>query len=124
MNADLPSDLIDRLLSLHDWCREVEALLEGANDTLFETRRVHELALSKAVEQVGELSGRILRKHPGFAAAHPELELLAAYTMRNRLVHGYDDVIVAIVVATGRRDIPVLKAALEPILSEAGEDVA
>lgn len=50
--------------------------------------------------------------------------LQAAYGMRNRLAHGYDDIIVQIVVNTGRHDIPALRATVERILTDAGEPLS
>ncbi|MDY8110987.1 HepT-like ribonuclease domain-containing protein [Fulvimarina sp. 2208YS6-2-32] len=119
----LPDDIVDLLIAIRRWCDDVEALLDGERDALFQESRVHELALSKSIEQVGEFCGRLLRKHPEFADLHPELELRPASAMRNRLVHGYDDVVISVVIATGRRDIPVLKKAVDAILQDAGEDV-
>lgn len=116
--------LIDDLMALRRWCREAEALVEGQLDTLFLENRVYELALSKAIEQVGEVSRRIVTRHPDFARGHVDLELEAAYGMRNRLAHGYDDVIVEIVVNAARRDVPKLRAAIEKILIDAGEDLS
>ena len=52
------------------------------------------------------------------------VQLPAAYKMRNRLVHGYDDVLVSVVVDTGRWDIPPFKVLIEAILTDAGEDLS
>ncbi|MAU94633.1 MAG: hypothetical protein CMP81_01905 [Fulvimarina sp.] len=116
--------MADLLRSLVKWCRETEGLLAEAPDEIFAQSRLHELALSKAVEQVGELCGRLLLKYPSFAEQNEALELQAAYGMRNRLGHGYDDIIVQIVVNTGRHDIPALRAAVERILTDAGEPLS
>ncbi|WP_425342126.1 HepT-like ribonuclease domain-containing protein [Jiella mangrovi] len=61
---------------------------------------------------------------PGFARALAELELEAANGMRNRVAHGYEDAIVEIVLNAARHDVPKLRAAVEKILSDAGEDLA
>ncbi|WAP68115.1 HepT-like ribonuclease domain-containing protein [Jiella pelagia] len=114
--------MIDDLIALRRWCREAEALVEGNPDALFSENRVYELALSKAMEQIGEVSRRIITKHPDFARGRVDLELEAAYGMRNRLAYGYDDVIVEIVVNAARHDVPKLRAAVEKILIDAGED--
>lgn len=116
--------LIDDLMALRRWCFEAEALVDEKPDALFSQNRVYELALSKAMEQVGEVSRRIISRYPDFALQHADLELEAAYGMRNRLAHGYDDVIVEIVVNAARHDVPKLRAAVEKILTDAGEDLA
>lgn len=116
--------LIGDLAALRRWCREAEALVEGKPDALFSESRVYELALSKAIEQVGEVCRRIITRHSEFARDHVDLELEAAYGMRNRLAHGYDDVIVEIVVNAARHDVPKLRTAVEKILINAGEDLS
>ena len=40
------------------------------------------------------------------------------------MAHGYDDVIVEIVVNAARHDVPKLRAAVEQILIDAGEDLS
>ncbi|MBC8131066.1 MAG: DUF86 domain-containing protein [Rhizobiaceae bacterium] len=51
-----------------------------------------QLAVAKAIEWTGELSGRIVKKWPDFVLDHPDIELKGAYLMRNRLAHGYETV--------------------------------
>ncbi|MBP0615012.1 hypothetical protein J6595_05400 [Jiella sp. KSK16Y-1] len=40
------------------------------------------------------------------------------------MAHGYEDAIVEIVLNAARHDVPKLRAAVEKILSDAGEDLA
>lgn len=61
---------------------------------------------------IGEASRNIARDHPRFTAAHPELPLVAAYEMRNALMHGYFKVDFAIVWKTIEIDLPRLREQL------------
>lgn len=46
-------------------------------------------AVSMALLTIGELSGRLAQKHPGFAEQHPEVPWSMIRAMRNRIAHGY-----------------------------------
>jgi uncharacterized protein with HEPN domain len=58
-----------------------------------------------------------MRYHPGFAQAHPELEIVEAYRMRNRLAHGYDTIEWRIVWDTATAYVSVLVARARELLS-------
>ncbi|MER0237134.1 hypothetical protein [Fulvimarina sp. MAC8] len=75
----LSDDIVGLLLLLRRWCVEAEEMISGQPDALFSESRIHELALTKVIEQVGEVSGRLLRRNPEFVAANSELELAPAY---------------------------------------------
>lgn len=58
---------------------------------------------------IGEASREIERLFPNYFQAHPELPLVDAYRMRNRLVHGYSTIDLATVWRTSTEDLPGLK---------------
>jgi len=82
--------------------------------------RTH-LAVWKCVEVLGEASSRILKLDPDFASRYPELQLKAAYAMRNRLTHDYSDVDLAILWTTINDFIPPMVDAARRILRERRE---
>ena len=74
-----------------------------------------QFAIVRALEIVGEAAARVT---PPTRAAHPEIPWSAVVGMRNRPVHGYFDVDLAIVWRTATESLPVLIEALEKILTD------
>jgi len=60
----LPEGLIDRLVGLHEACLRVERVTEAMTYQTLSSGEIEQLALSKAIELVGEVSSGILRKYP------------------------------------------------------------
>jgi len=75
---------------------------------------MHEAVLLN-LHTIGESSRRVLDADPEFAERHEDLDLRDAYAMRNRLVHDYDEVSLAIVWNTLEINLPNLQAAVERI---------
>jgi uncharacterized protein with HEPN domain len=116
MAKDIPDipELASRVLK---WCSVVEQLATSRSEAQFLSDIVSQLAAAKAIENVGENCGRILRYYPEWAAAHPELELAHAYRFRNRISHGYDGLDFKIVWQAAVSDIPKLAADLKQAMS-------
>ena len=57
---------------------------------------------------VGEAANNIQRGDPAFADRHSEIPWLLMYTMRNRLMHGYDTIDLELVWKTVQEDLPNL----------------
>jgi uncharacterized protein with HEPN domain len=72
-------------------------------------------AVIRRLEVLGEAARRV---SPEFSETRPELPWSKMVSMRNFLIHEYDDVDFAIVWETVKNDLPPLIAALEEILSE------
>jgi uncharacterized protein with HEPN domain len=70
------------------------------------------LAISKALEIIGEAAARISAE---MRTAHPEIPWSDIIGMRNRLVHEYLRVDLRKVSDTARDDIPPLIALIEPL---------
>jgi uncharacterized protein with HEPN domain len=66
-------------------------------------------AVIRNLEILGEASHNIETRYPAFAAAPPELPLVAAYQMRNAVAHGYFKVDWGIVWNTVHGDLPNLR---------------
>ena len=66
-------------------------------------------AVIRNLEVVGEASKNILKHYPEFSTSRPEIQLSAAYQMRNAVSHGYFAVDLKIVWSTVERSIPELK---------------
>ena len=101
---------------LWDMCEAAHTardLVAGMNLQAFLEDRRTQLALERALELVGEAARRV---SAGFRDAHPELPWRSIVGLRNVLVHDYGEIDPARVFAVAVRDIPLLLAALEPLL--------
>ena len=67
-------------------------------------------ALIRCVEVIGEASTRL---GPQFHGEHPEVPWRLVTGMRNRLIHGYDQVELDLLWETATQDLPVLLPAVE-----------
>ncbi len=68
----------------------------------------------RRLEIIGEAAGRL---SPEFRERHPEIPWSAMTGMRNRMIHGYDDIDMDIVWNTSQESIPNLLALIEPLSS-------
>jgi uncharacterized protein with HEPN domain len=68
------------------------------------------LALTKALEVIGEAANRVSRGRRAKLPAVPWSKIIG---MRNRLIHGYDQLDLDILWRTVERELPALVAALE-----------
>ena len=68
----------------------------------------------RRLEIIGEVAGRI---SPEFRELHPEIPWNAMTGMRNRMIHGYDDIDMDVVWNTSQESIPNLLALIEPLAS-------
>ena len=119
---DKPGRSIQDLLGdLVSWGERIERIVRGKSLEDFLVDEVFQLAVSKCVETIGEVSRNVMRYHPGFADAHPELDIVEAYRMRNRLAHGYDTIDWRIVWDTATVYVPVLVSRARDVLSRPDE---
>ena len=106
-------DLSVRLQHMLDASREAAALWPGgaARNTGDRTLR---LALIRLLEVVGEAASRIPME---FRDEHPEIPWFGVVGLRNRLIHGYDDIDYDIVWQILADDIPSPIAALQEAIN-------
>lgn len=96
--ADLVSDLIA-------WGEAADRMARRTDREAIMRDEQAELALSRAVEIVGEVSGRLLSFFPDQWNEDEKRELKGAYRTRNRLAHGYDEVSPRILLDIATNDI-------------------
>lgn len=98
-----------------DFARKAIAMATGRQRHDLESDEVLQLALTRAVEVVGEAAARVSEaarnRHPGI----PWRDIVG---MRNRLIHGYDAVDLDLLWDTVTVDLPPLVEALENALGE------
>ena len=69
-------------------------------------------AVIRNLEVIGEASKNIMKHYSEFSTSQPEIQLSAAYQMRNAVSHGYFAVDLNIVWTTVEQSIPELKTQL------------
>ena len=108
-------DDVVSLVDMLNHAREAVELLGDVGPDDLERDRVTQLALRKLVEVVGEAANRV---SPATRQRHPEIPWPQIIGVRNRLVHGYDVVNLAILQDIVRNDLPALIERLASILGE------
>jgi len=101
--------LLDMLIA----ARDAVTFISGLTREQFESSRLHQLAVMKALETIGEAAANVSESS---RAVHPEVQWREIVGMRHRLVHGYFEVDLEKVWETVQTDIPTLINAIEPLL--------
>jgi uncharacterized protein with HEPN domain len=106
------TDHDDRVYLRHmlDHAREAVGFARDRKREDLDTDRLLQLALTHLVEIIGEAANRVSRERQ---AQHPEIPWTQIISMRNRLVHGYDDISFSLLWSTVVEDLPKLIAQLE-----------
>lgn len=104
--------LLDYLTHILDAVARIQDYVAGLSREDFWIDQLVQDAVIRNLEVIGEASNRIASDHPGFATAHPELELSVAYRMRNALAHGYFSVNLDTAWDTITGDLPGLASAV------------
>ncbi|MDE2848157.1 MAG: DUF86 domain-containing protein [Gemmatimonadota bacterium] len=103
------------LTDMRNHAVEAVALLGEASLNDLAENRVTELALIKLVEIVGEAANRISVETQ---QSHKEIPWTQIIGMRNRLVHGYDDISLERLWNTIKWELPPLMERLDTIIGE------
>jgi uncharacterized protein with HEPN domain len=109
-----PEDVI-RLRHMADALESVQRMVAGRNRDDLDNDEMLRLALTRAIEVIGEAAGRVTDDTQQ-AVAHIPWRQLAG--MRNRLIHAYFDVNLDIIWTTATRDAPILLVKLDELLKE------
>jgi uncharacterized protein with HEPN domain len=106
-------EFLDFIEDMLDGMNKAEALLEGICYTKFENDFRINFAVVRALEIIGEAAKRLpddLRQR------YPDIPWKGMAGMRDRIIHGYDNVDLQIVWDVVKRDIPHIKPKIERIL--------
>ena len=96
-----------------DHAREALKIVRGRSRADLDRDRVLNLALVRLLEIVGEAASRMPQED---RAVHAEIPWADIVGLRNRLIHGYDEVDFDILWQILTNDLPPLVKALERIL--------
>jgi uncharacterized protein with HEPN domain len=77
--------LLDMLLA----ARDARTFIEGLDEAAFVASRLHQNAVIRSLEIVGEAAGKV---SAATKTTHPEIPWREITGMRHRLIHGYGDV--------------------------------
>ncbi len=103
------------LLDMSLYATEAVELLDGASLEELAGNRERQLALTRLVEIVGEAAHRIPQS---VQEQYPQIPWADIVGMRNRLVHGYDNIDLDLLWDTIINDLPPLIAQLEEMIKE------
>jgi uncharacterized protein with HEPN domain len=95
--------------------RRIRAIVRGQTRAGFDADEVRQLALLHLIQVLGEVASRTTA---AFRDAHPQLPWTQMIGMRNRIVHGYDDVDPDIVWRVATEDVEPVLAGLERIVEQ------
>ena len=102
-----------RLRHMLEHAKEAVSMTEGKSRFDLDTERQLNLALVRLMEIVGEAAARV---SPDFQDAHANIPWMKITGLRNRLIHGYDEVDFDILWNIIKNDLPLLISNLETIL--------
>jgi uncharacterized protein with HEPN domain len=105
-------DFIDDILDAMD---KAEQMLDGVSFSQFESDFRTNFAVVRALEIIGEAAKRLPDE---FRQIYPDIPWKSMAGMRDRIIHGYDNVDLQIVWAVVIRDIPQIKPKIVRIVKE------
>jgi uncharacterized protein with HEPN domain len=109
--------LLDMLLAAKD----ALDFVAGMDEAAFLESRLHQNAVIRALEVIGEAAGKV---SPAFRAAHPAIPWREITGLRHRLIHDYDDVRLDLVWRVVIEHLEPLIADLEPLIGQEGSPEA
>ena len=108
-------EFLDFIEDILDAMNKAEMLIEGIGYSQFESDFRTNFAVIRALEIIGEAAKRVpdeVRKQ------YPNIQWKAMAGMRDRIIHGYDNVDLQIVWDVVKRDIPDIKPTIVKILAD------
>ena len=108
----LPREL-NYLVDILEAARLLQKFVEGVNQDTFENDLMRQAAVMRQLEIMGEAARRLSEETRQELSEIPWHQIIV---MRNRLIHVYDDVDLAIVWDTVQNDLPPLMSQLEKIV--------
>jgi uncharacterized protein with HEPN domain len=106
-------EFLDFIEDILDGMNKAETLLEGISYSQFETDFRINFAVVRALEIIGEAVKRLPEE---LCQSYPDVPWKGMAGMRDRIIHGYDNVDLEIVWDVVKRDFPHIKPKIEGIL--------
>lgn len=105
-------DLRKTVQQMLDHAEEAVSLCEGKTREDLDNERLLNLALVRLLEIIGEAANRV---PTDFQLRNPQITWLQVIGLRNRLIHGYDQVDFNVLWLIINQDLPILISALRAI---------
>ena len=113
----MPREDEDYLADMRSYAGEALSFVEGLDFSEFTRSNLHQYAVFKAVETIGEAASQVSDSTRQTGQSIPWTDIIG---MRNHLVHAYFAIDLDIVWQTVRDDLPALIAQVEQLLPEQG----
>jgi uncharacterized protein with HEPN domain len=97
--------------------RDAQDFVRGLDWDGFQASRLHQNAVIRSLEIIGEAAGKPSRD---FVAAHASIPWRDVVNLRHRLIHAYSEVRLDVVWRVVQQDIPPLLAELAPLVPPPG----
>ncbi len=101
------------LLDMLNAAKEASGLAADISQEAFKVSRLHQLAITKALEIIGEAAARVSLE---YQRSHPEIPWREIIGMRNRMIHGYFDINYDVVWETAKRNAVELITLIAPLV--------
>ena len=101
------------LLDMALAARDALAFVADLDENGFRASRLHQNAVIRSLEVVGEAAGKVASET---RVSHPEIPWREIIGMRHRLIHGYADVDLDLVWTVTADRLPDLLEALDPLI--------
>jgi uncharacterized protein with HEPN domain len=108
-------EFLDFIEDILDGMDKAEILLEGVAFSQFETDFRINFAVVRALEIIGEAVKRLPEE---LGQKYPDIPWKGMAGMRDRIIHGYDNVDLQIVWDVVKRDIPQIKPKIAQIIKD------
>ena len=112
-------DNFSTLTHIEEAVQRINRWTQGISHEEFLDDELRQSAIMRRLEIIGEATGRLTSE---FLQAHADvLPWNVMKSMRNVLIHGYDEVDIEIVWTTATEDFPQIHAPLQKLLSEVAD---
>lgn len=111
------NDLAKRLHDARTSCLKIDAVTQDIGFAEYVDSEVVRLAVERLLEIVGEALSVALRIDPTLEDRYPDLR--RAVSLRNRIIHGYDDINDTVIWDIVQTNVPPLARDLGILLDEA-----
>ncbi len=108
-------EYLDFIEDILDGMNKAEVLIEGMSYSQFESDFRTNFAVVRALEIIGEA---VKRLPEDLCQKHPNIPWKGMAGMRDRIIHGYDNVDLRIVWDVVKQDIPKIKPQISKILTD------
>ncbi len=113
MPPDRQASDLALLLDMALAAKDALGFAAGMNEAEFAASRLHQNAVIRSLEVIGEAAGKI---SADFRDKHPKIQWREITGMRHRLIHGYAEVRFDVVWSVVQDSLPPLLAAISPLL--------